>query len=193
MRHFFGYKDDGTLFIQIVHTGGHANDCNIDDPDCTHELAQTIRVSAQAAADNNGVTLQGIVEYICPCPSSMAICNCVPAKRANAYYCPINACLVDKPDTQVVVDGVTMTNLAELIRPPGSLFTVKVLGETINDGETVELRQAYLHPTTTHTLTFTNGVSAELTLTVPAQGLTGFFNVWGKYVSPIIVYVKAFA
>ena len=62
-----------------------------------------------------------------------------------------------------------------------------------SDGDTAELRQVLLHPTGTHALTFTSNATNEVTLTAPAQGLTGSFTVFGKCVKPMTVKIKAFA
>lgn len=193
MRHFLGYDDTGNIFIQIVHTGGHRDDCNIDDPNCTDPLAVKIRASAQKAADTHGITLQGITEFVCGCSSEVATCLCASNKRINAYWCTTNNCLVNKPDVTLLVDGVSASDGDEFVKTPSTLFTVKLTCPDAADGETAELRQSFLHPTGLHTLTFTNNTTNEITFTVPSQGLTGSFTVFGKCVKPMTVSIKAFA
>ena len=196
MKHYYGYKTDGSLYWQLNHTGGYPDGCSIDDENCTHTLSVAIRAAVEKSAASQGITLGGIVEFSCPCTIEdcpEGICTCPTNKRNDAYYCTINNCLVDKPTTSVLVDGVVYVSGDSIVKVPTVPFTVKVTGAGIPDGSTAILSQASLHPTGQHTLTFTEGVTNEVTLTAPAQGITGNIGISGVLVCPTYLSIKAFA
>jgi hypothetical protein len=136
----------------------------------------------------------GFVEHICDCDSSEGYCMCCPQARVDNYYCFTDECLKEKHTGKFLVDGVEMTHKEVLIRPPGNRFTVRLVGSDIPDGTTASFLHDKLHITDDRIqLTVQNGVSNEVTLTAPAQGLQGVFEIVSNRVKRITVYVKGFA
>jgi len=198
MKHFFSYEPDGTLYQQVVIKGGFPDDCNIDDPACTHPLSIHIReVQARLQAKpDNPWTHSGMVKFECPCDESEGVCGCAPVKRLDAFWCTDTDCLRDKPAIDVLIDGSPVAHDARITRYPNQLFTCKVVAETpseIPDGAIATLWSAEMLEDGEITLTFTGGQSNEVTLRAPAQGITGKLVMLGLHVKVHRVFIKGFA
>ena len=193
MKHFYGYTPDGKLWWTFVHTGGFPVGCDLDDPECTDPLVLHLLANYNVNQTHNE-TLQGIVKYECACDPEVGICSCAPTKRLQAFS--DNGTLTDKPDVTLIVDGVTVASDDTITKYPGQLFTLKVQADTpaeIPDDETADVFSAAMLETPQALLTFTNGISNELTLRAPAQGITGHLSVLGKLVKHHRIFIKGFA
>ena len=193
MRHYYGYTSSGKLWWTFVHTGGFPAGCDLDDPTCTDPLV----VHLLANYNVNQVsteTLQGIVSYDCPCGPSVGICDCPPTTRAASYY--DGTLLTPRPLVNVLIDSTIVSNNDNLTRYPSQLFTIKIQAVTpseIPDGSTATVVSEILLEDGSETLTFTNGVTNEVALRAPAQGIKAHLFVEGDLVCPFRVFIKGFA
>jgi len=199
MRNFFGYTTDGLLYWQLVKTGGFPAGCDLDDPSCTDPLA--VKLRQKVAASNVEHTLGGIVEFNCDCSCTCGkqsgvcvcqVCGCPSDKKDSSYYDIALGALVDKPNVTTVINSSPIENNSTTVLPPSSLFTVKLEGASVPDGEAVTLYIDKLHANDNVTLTFTDGKTNEVTFRAPAQGLTGCFTMVSKYVTKFTAFVKGF-
>jgi hypothetical protein len=200
MRNFFGYNNDGELEWQIVRTGGFPPECNPRNPDCTHPLSVEIRRHVMKSP--NAASFENIVEFNCACECECgctagvcqcAVCSCTTTKIQNSFYCGVDECLKDKLATTVSINNSPVDNESTTVLIPSSLLTVKLETPGIPDGSTVTLQVDKLHADPTVALTFTDGISNEVTFRTPAQGSTGFFTLKSKYISQFSAAVKGFA
>jgi len=194
MKHYYGATPDGRLYWTFTTTGGYEGtscDLESDNPQCPH--AQFLLNNHNKNMHANE-TLDCIVVYECPCPPETGVCDCPSTKRLSSY-CK-DGILTDKPTVNILLDGVPTTFGDTLSREPNSLFTIKLAAQdplAIDDGETAELASQILLEAGSATFTFTNGVSNEITLRAPAQGLTGHLSVTGKMVCHYRLFVKGFS
>ncbi|MHA2063859.1 MAG: hypothetical protein ACXABY_05670 [Candidatus Thorarchaeota archaeon] len=194
MKHYYGYTPEGKLWWTFVHTGGFPADCNLDDPNCTNPLALHLLANYNVN-QTHGETLQGIVNYTCPCPTEVGICECVTTKK-NLSYCDANGDLRAKPDVDVIISGSVVSHDSSITKYPSQLFTIKlqeVVPSTIPDGETATVTSEGLLESGQEELTFTSGVTNEVTLRAPAQGYTAFLTVVGNLIVFYKAAVKGFA
>lgn len=186
MKQFFGYTPDGIIYWQFVMRGGFPDGCNLDDPNCDNELAKACIKSALSG--NPDEELAGIVKYECACSPEVGLCQCYVEKKTNSYVS--DGQLLNKPETDIVLDGQNLDMDEEVIKPAGTLFSLKVLGYGIPDGSKCTLRQNLLGNSEEMEITFNNGESTELTFKAPGPGIRGTISIVGKYVRHFRAFVR---
>jgi len=195
MIHYFGYKADGSIGWTFARAGGFdgLDSCNLDDPNCTDALAKAMIASAMKSP--NAEQMVGIVKYECTCsPHEYVdrVCDCTSKAKDSSYVSVSERVLKTKPDSKLLVDGKEVKHGDVVVKEPGKLFTVKLLGD-IPDGSIAYLSHRMLLPTDEdRELVFNSGVSTEVTMRAPAQGLTGVIGILGPHVNRVKVFIKGF-
>lgn len=178
MRHFFSVDAKGVILGASTYPGGYCDDHDLADPECTHPVAARHRRSAKSIPGFNRY-----VEYVCGCPDSEKHCQCPYLKQSEAYA--EGSTLVDKALLAVLIDGVPTVNLFpdDIERAPGTAVTLQ-LQASVPDGHQVTLKPggsaAVMRGEVV--LTFTGGLTQEISLVTPALGTRGAVQGASKYV-----------
>lgn len=173
MKHYLWHKSDGEIGGELTYQGGWPSGKDPSDSECTDPIAASNRAWA---LDQVGCT--AIVEYSCACAGSLEFCSCavdrcndsvisegsVTAKQA------VTVCLggTDKDDA---INGAESAYDVT----PASTITLKLKASVADDTEVVLKNCASGEDLIDDdvTLTFTSGVTNEVTINTPAQGLKG--------------------
>lgn len=195
MKHYISYDAQGRLVgVHTIHhagtqLGGWPDDIRLDDENCQHEAAQSIRKNV---IGKNGAV--GFVAYSCPCPATKTTCACANKKYAKSRF--VAGQLVTKGEAAVILDGGPLANDATVSRAPGSqtAFRVACAGAANGAKVTVFQRGAVaLMEASKIELTFTDGETEEFTLVAPAQGLTGAVAILGDDILPMGLFLRGWA
>lgn len=189
MKNWYGVGEEGQIVTVEVRAHGWPDECDWNDPDCTDTRVSVLRAKRNEA---------GIVEFKawdCPCPAEMRVCNCHNARIAN--YRVQDGLWVAKPDTEMVIGGVTYpysTDNKQFAKVTAeSSVTFKVTGPEIPDGAKVRVDWQGLdaaHAENPIILTFTGGESAEINLTAPLVGGVTRVRISGGYIKPTVINLR---
>lgn len=194
MKHYLRFDATGKLVGEHKFTGGFPEGCDPSCPDTTDETALWIR--------GQYPDTDSYFEYVCPCPSNVRFCKCAQTRTADSYLAG-GTVLTPKPVITLVVDSLSVdqnTLDSPLVKVPGASITFQLAGADVPDGTVVEIRRASggllpdLAASFPFNLTFTTGVTEQVTLTAPLHGFTGGLWLAGdKYVNRQFLFVKAWA
>jgi hypothetical protein len=191
MRHYFGYRADGSLGSVNTFHGGWPEDKDLRDPNSPDVTIQKQR--ARLAKRD----IIGFLAFDCECPSGPSgpgSCNCASFAHRTKYM--KDGALVSKAGTSVMhVDGNPIADGERLIRAPGTKVIFQMVCPDVPDGQSlnVQIRSAILHPSNTHHLLVTGGKTDTLELTAPAQGAFGQVLMGGVQFIPARFDLVGFA
>lgn len=195
MKHYISYDAQGRLVgVHTIHhagtqLGGWPDDIRLDDENCTHEAAKSIR--ANIIGKNGAV---GFVAYNCSCPATKTTCSCANKKYAKSKFA--GGQLVTKLEAAVMLDGGPLANDAIVNRVPSSSTAFRVACANVPNGAKVTVFQrghVALMEASKIELTFTDGQTEEFSLVAPAQGLTGAVAITGDDVLPMGLFLRGWA
>lgn len=188
MRHFFGYRADGSLgSIHTFHRGWTA-DRNVCDPNCTDVTVQKLRARMLAKG------ISGFICYECDCPPDVGSCDCVGVAHQTSFA--KDGALAAKPlTTQIKIDGSFVDHKERVPRAPGTKVTLQVITPDVDDGQKVGvfIHGAVLSLSDQHELTVTGGQTETLELTAPAQGAAGTVTIGGIQIRTLMFDLLGFA
>jgi hypothetical protein len=179
---------DGALRAVSSFCGDFDPACDPDNPDTVHPYAQELR--------NEFITKQGLVACYaveCGCdPEEEPLCRCGAEAVRDCYV--NNGVLTAKPAMTLKLAGQSIQSGVMQDRTPGSSAQFKIEC-AVPDGHQIELLpyQAAITQSAPVTLTFTNGVSNEVSVTTPAQGLVGGLAGMSKFLGNVILILRGWA
>ena len=177
MRHYFGYRVDGSLGSIHTFHGGWTDDRDVCDPNCTDVSVQGIRERMMAK------DTVGFICYECPCPSEDGSGDCCTVKHRESFA--KDGVLVARAlTTKIQLDGVDIADNARIARAPNTKLQFKVVAPDVPDGQKagVFIAGSVLNLSNQHELTVTGGETETIELTAPAQGSEGEITVGGVQV-----------
>ena len=189
MRHYLGYRADGSFASVHTFHGGWPVEKDLCDAETTDVVAKKLRDRMMSESD-----VVGFVCVECECPSEVGSCSCASHKFSENYV--KDGAMVARPvTTKMQLDGGDVENKARLARAPGTKLQFRVVAPDVPDGQTanVSIHGAVLNLEINHVLTITAGVSDEIELTAPAQGAVGSLNMGGIQVSVLSFDLVGFA
>jgi len=192
MRHYFGYRADGTLASVETYSGGWPQGVCMADLGCDHPTVTNLR----AVRAQNNPEIVGFVAYDCDCPSDEETCDCINDKFAGHCVNIETKQFVAKPTTAVFVGGTQVLHGETVTRPPGAAVKLKVVSPDSPDGATLSFATkgpVEISLESQITLTFTHGETQEITLVAPAQGSKGTAFITGKLARPFAFSLRGFA
>jgi hypothetical protein len=193
MKHYFGYRANGSLASLHSYHGGWPANLDLADENSTEELVVNQR---QRLADDQP-DIVGYLPFICDCDGSMGTCNCLSTAHKTMYADTDGGVLVMKSLTSdIKIDGVTVADGARLIRAPGTKLQFHVVCPDVADGQVLSIFNSNALLTAEgqqHTLTVSGGQTPVLELTAPAQGSFGQLLFGGIQFVPARIDVVGFA
>ena len=202
MRHFIGYRADGTLAPLETYSPGGWPVCQcregcgcLADHTCMMDACVSLRTSRM----NRNPDIVGFALYDCPCPSTEEICEtgCFNTQFANHYIDIGTKSFVAKPAISMQIDNVGISNEEVVSRPPGNTCVFKLVGPDIPDGAeayiTTSNQVDIVEGPNRFQLFFTNGSTPEVTLYAPSQGAKSRLTISGKYIRPQWLILRGFA
>lgn len=188
-RSYISYDLDGRLASIVISDGPFPIDYDIELLDPQNPLAK----EARNFHTEEIPTLAGFYAFDCACPYVQGqFCSCSSDAQKMKYY--DNGALIDKPQTKIIVDGVSMPTGSTVNMPPGSWVNLK-LESAVPDGHQITLhtRGAVL-AIDDLVFTFTNGSTNSMLLKAPSQGLVGTINGgMDRYITPISLSICGWA
>ena len=188
MRHFLGYKSDGTFGSIETHGGGWPEckcqpDCKcLADDNCVNSVCSSLRENRA----RNNPELIGYYLYDCACPAAAENCSCYNEFLPGHYLDIPSLTAVEKVDVDVLLGGVVVENMAIYDAPPGTAVSMQVVGDQLPDNSIVDV---FIISSVDITkgdkqlqLAAMSGQTTPIVLTAPAQGARGTFIVQGKYI-----------
>jgi hypothetical protein len=192
MKHYFGYRADGSLASVETHAGGWPADRCMSDLACDHPVVTKLRaVRADSSPD-----IIGFIGYDCDCPSEDEVCDCLNDFFAGHYVNTSTQRFIAKPGIAVVVGGTQIESGGVVTRAPGVSVTLKVVSPGSPDGTTLTFStkgNVEISAEPSVTLTFTGGETQTINLVAPAQGSRGQAFIIGKLARPYSFWLRGFA
>ena len=204
MKHFLGYKADGTFgSIETYGPGGwppctcSPNCTLLSNPNCSYPPVVHLRDSR---AKNNPEIL-GYYLYDCPCPTTDPVCEASCYSTFYGTHFVVNNLAVAKPSCMIHLDSgsgfAAVADGTTVDQTPGQTVTIKVVGALVPDLEDVNVGTSGVDITPEgddiFTLAFSGGESATKVLTTPGQGLKSTLSIGGKYIRPTTIYLRGWA
>jgi len=190
MRHYFGYRADGSLPSLHTYHGGWPSNLDLRDANSTEEII----VGQRARMAESQPDIIGFVAFDCACDYAIGSCDCLSIAHRTMYV--QDGALVSKPLTSLIkLDGATVTDGERLIRAPGTNLQFQVICPDVPDGQVLSVfnRNALLHPEQQNVLTVSGGQTPVLELTAPAQGSFGQLLFGGIQFVPARIDIVGFA
>jgi hypothetical protein len=181
------YIESGELIGCEIRMGGWPAGADPRDPETSDKAAQLARKQRIELTPE----FSGWVDYNCPCSRTSQFCQCPYALIPNHYF--NGKVLFPKPalsiklNDEVVVDGIASA-------APESKATLALLAAVPN-GHTVVVENApgsnlLVEPVMA---VFTNGVSTDIAVIVPPQGVVGLLQWRSKYVRTFQLSIRGWA
>lgn len=201
MKHFLGYRSNGTIASVETYSPGGWPDCNccedcecLASPGCMMEACVSLRAKR---ADRNP-DIVGYIAYDCPCPKTESICNlgCYNTFSAVNYVDVSTKTAKPKPTSVMQLDDIDVVADSTVSRPPGTAAEFKLVGPDIPDGSVVDVLTKGPADITEGPnqlqLTFTGGVTDSVTFYSPGQGVKVMVSVSGKFIRPRTFQFRGF-
>lgn len=202
MRHYYGYKSDGTIGSIEVYGGGWPvcmcrEGCKcLADPSC--KMPACVSLRARRAKVNPDII--GFVLYDCPCKKEdhKHCIGCLNEFPANSYVDVQTGEAITKPLMTVQLDGQVVEHNSVNSAPPGSKKFLTIVCPEVPDGAIVNFSVGSGGADITagpneFTETVVGGTIPSVELVAPGQGAKGAIVVYGKYIRPRQIILRGWA
>lgn len=189
MRHFIWYKTSGELGGVESRTGGWDDHVDITDPNTSDSVAQLIRSHRPTSVDDFG----GFAIYECDCPIQDSHCAC-PHELVSTHYYESNE-FAPKPDRDIELNGAAANLYLPNDFTPGTTVSL-TLRSSVPDGHTLSIENISSLGGIidgAQSISFTSGISSELNIDVPPQGVMGAITGSSNLIRDFRIIIRGWA